>query len=389
MMGGQNCHAEVIFEDGLVWILRAKLSNVNSPPCEVRDYVIQSEAATMRFLQDFTNIPSPRIFDWAAESDPSNTVGIGYILMEKMPGSPLDWQQATASQRAKVVRQLADVMLEVERHPFGSLGSLVASARNESDKEALSPYLSMPQVNWLAQHHTFRSGEDSRPLGPFCSSSTALRSLVNAYLELIASGEIGTVANGVDVFLAHRFRLNVLDSSKDLATKTAETQEKREEFVLKHPDDKGDHIFVNEDFDIVGIIDWEWCSTTSKAEAFSSPCMMWPVADFYDGSNELAHEELLLAGVFREKGRDDLAGYVLNGRRVQRLFFALGPSGAAEDKKTFARLFMGMKRAVEKSCDDDKVKRSGNEEEEWLAWKAEALEKWKDEPLLQTLLANV
>ncbi|KAK3185503.1 hypothetical protein K4F52_005814 [Lecanicillium sp. MT-2017a] len=306
-----------------------------------------------------------------------------------MPGSPLDWQQATASHREKVVRQLADILIEVERYPFQSLGSLVELPKNETDSKELNPHRSTPQVNWLAQHHTFRYGEDSRPLGPFCSSSAALRSLVNAYLDLIAVGEIGTVANAVDVFLAHRFRLNVLDSSKDLATETARTPENGEEFFLKHPDDEGDHSFVNDDFDIVGIIDWEWCITTSKEEAFSSPCMMWPVADFYDGSNELAHEELLLASVFREKGRDDLAGYVLNGQRVQRLLFALGPSGAAEDKKTFARLFMGMKRAVEKSCDNDKVKSSGNEEEEWLAWKAEALEKWKDEPLLQTLLANV
>ncbi len=54
---------------------------------------------------------------------------------------------------------------------------------------------------------------------------------------------------------------------------------------------------------------------------------MWPVAAFYDGSNAPADEELLLARVFRERGREDLARYVLDGRKVQRkLLFALAPS---------------------------------------------------------------
>ncbi len=35
--------------------------------------------------------------------------------------------------------------------------------------------------------------------------------------------------------------------------------------------EKGDHILVNNSYDIVGIIDWEWSQTVSKAEAFCSP----------------------------------------------------------------------------------------------------------------------
>lgn len=73
---------------------------------------------------------------------------------------------------------------------------------------------------------------------------------------MIAGGEIGTAENAADVFLAHRFRLDVLDRVWKAPTATVEEDEK---FFLKHADDKGDHIFVNADFDIVGVIDWEWC----------------------------------------------------------------------------------------------------------------------------------
>jgi hypothetical protein len=91
MMGGQNCHAEVVFADGVVWLARFRLSSPVSPPLEVRDYVLRSEAAAIEFLQRHTRIPSTRVFDWARKSDPANTVGVGYILMEKLYGTPLDW----------------------------------------------------------------------------------------------------------------------------------------------------------------------------------------------------------------------------------------------------------------------------------------------------------
>lgn len=381
MMGGQNCHAEIVFADGVVWLARFRLSSPISPPPEVRDYVLKSEAATMEFLQRHTRIPSPRVFDWACESDPANTVGVGYILMEKLQGTPLDWQGATAAQREKVVRQLVDIMLEIERHPFDRLGSLVATTAMSGGETASAAAEPLIQVQGLAQHSTFRSGEHHGPLGPFRSSWEASRALVEAHLRMIAGGEIGTAENAVDVFLTHRFRLDVLDRVWKATTAAGEEDEK---FFLKHADDKGDHIFVNADFDIVGIIDWEWCSTASKEEAFSSPCMIWPVEAFYDGSNELADEELLLARIFCERGRDDLARCVLDGRKVQRLLFALGPGGASlEDRRTLACLFMGLKRAFDPGHGEEEKR--GREEEEWEAWRARALVKLEHDALLQAI----
>ncbi|CAH0048585.1 unnamed protein product, partial [Clonostachys solani] len=62
----------------------------------------------MEFLSPHANVPSPRVFDWACESDPTYTVGVGYR----------SWM---------VVRQLAEIMLEIEAHPFDGLESLVAT----------------------------------------------------------------------------------------------------------------------------------------------------------------------------------------------------------------------------------------------------------------------
>ncbi|KAG6026230.1 hypothetical protein E4U40_002237 [Claviceps sp. LM458 group G5] len=376
MMGGRNCHAEITFEDGVVWIARFRIVSAITPPLEVRDYILQSEAMTMQFLDRHTRVPSPRVFDWACESDPTNTIGVGYILMEKLNGTSLRWHEATTAQKEKIVRQFAEIMLELERHPFDQLGSLISKGAAAE---------SQIQVGALADFSTFRSGDGGMPLGPFRTSKEAFRAILEAYIRMTVAGEIGSAENVLDLLLAYRFRLDVLDQMSE-QQQTAIAEKGSEQFFLKHADDKGDHILVNDDFDIVGIIDWEWCQTASREQAFSSPCMMWSISAFYNGSNQLTEEELLLASVFRERGRKDLASCVLHGRKVQRLLFALDPLTAYEDSKTLSSLFIGLKRAFDgHDCKTD----GQGVEDEWETWKVKALEDWKYEAPFKTAIEQM
>ncbi|KAK3375078.1 hypothetical protein B0H63DRAFT_496348 [Podospora didyma] len=265
MMGGQNCHVEISFDDGVQWLARFKLAQTSSPPLEIRDYILASEAATME------------VFDWASESDPHNTVGTGYILTEKMKGAPLNWQQRTIDQdqKDKVLRQLADIHLEIERHPLSVIGSITPHA------------------------------------------------------AAIASN--GSPPAGAIYLLAHRFRHDIInDIWRD------EDGDEPQKFSLKHPEDKGDHILVDSDFNITATIDWDWAQTVSKEEAF------------YDGFNDLSDDEVRFAAIFRdERGRQDLPDCVLQGRKVQRFYFDFGPD-AHEDGKTVRALFQGLRRAFGK-----------------------------------------
>jgi aminoglycoside phosphotransferase (APT) family kinase protein len=122
MMGNQNCHAEITFQDNVKWLARFRLARTSPPPWEVRDWILRSEAATMTYLQQHTRIPVPGIFDWACDSDPGNPLGVGYILMEELDGKPLDWQAATPAQREKVMQQLVDTFLEIEKASLSSNG---------------------------------------------------------------------------------------------------------------------------------------------------------------------------------------------------------------------------------------------------------------------------
>ncbi|KAL4758410.1 uncharacterized protein BDW70DRAFT_162657 [Aspergillus foveolatus] len=353
-MGNQNCHAEINFNDGVEWMARFRLAWTSSPPQEVRDWVLQSEAATMIYLREHTCIPTPMVYDWACESDPANQLGVGYILMEKLEGRPLDWQAATPQQKEKVLQQLVNIFLEIERHPFNAMGSLVFSGE---DRDAID-------VQGLAHQSTYQVGKGS--LGPFSSLVEGSQAVIRTYLAMIGSGEIDPCCP-IDTYLVHRFRL-------DIVSRLSEDISAGNHFYLKHPDDKGDHILVNDCFDIVGVIDWEWAQTVSRAEAFCSPCMLWPVAKFYEGSNELADEEMRLAAIFRERGREDLANCVINGRKIQRFFFALGPESSFLDNQGLRCLFTGLRRAF------------NLEECEWETWKRRSLLEWKDDSLLSGLL---
>lgn len=352
MMGGQNCHAEITFNDNAKWLARFRLVRTKSPPPEVRDGILRSEAAAMTYLQQQTCIPTPRILDWACESDPRNPFGVGYILMEKLDGRPLDWQEATPQQREKVMQQSVDIFLEIEKHPFKAMGSLCFTAEDVID------------IQGLAEQSTWQVGKG--PLGPYPSFSERTQAMLESYLAMIASGEIDSSCP-VETYLVHRFRQDIVGAlSEDIPLD--------DKFFIKHPDDKGDHILVDDSFNIVGIIDWEWTQTVSKAEAFCSPCMMWPVDEFYNGSNKLAAEEFQLAAMFQQRGREDLASYVLKGRKIQRFFFGLGLESSFLDMQTLPNLFAGLQEAF------------NLKNEEWETWKSKALVKWKDDELLLSLL---
>ena len=181
----------------------------------------------------------------------------------------------------------------------------------------------------------------------------------------------------MDNYLANCWKLEVIP--KLCATLKFDKDEPR--FFLKHNDDKGDHLLVDEDFRITAIIDWEYASTEVKELAFTSPCMMWPVADFYDGKNNLSPEELEFASIFRRRGRHDIAEIILKGRKWQRFMFSMSEN-MSSDPAEFENLFQGLRAAVDDQSDLHKL-------EPYAQWKKEAIAKYaKNDANLQKLLKD-
>ncbi|POR35227.1 Uncharacterized protein TPAR_04578 [Tolypocladium paradoxum] len=352
VMGGMNYHIEVRFDDGITWIARIRRFNATSPPAALRDYIIQSEVATLIFLGQ-TRVPTPKVYDFALEH-PGNPVGVGFIPMEKLPGKSLRWSMATQQQRKKVMNQLADTFIELRKYPFHLLGSLDSPGGSQVGafaRESLTNFIQ----------------SEMRTTGPFSSLEEYYMSSLRQILDLIIREEIYS-QQAVDAYLIHRFLI-------DLVPLVLPSAQNNEKFYLKHADDKGDHILVDEHFNVTGIIDWEWAHTASPAQAFNSPIGFLPVADFYSGKNNLGDDEIVFARLLEEKGRQDLASFVWNGRLQHRFTFCCGYDLA--DWDGFLGLFRGLREAI-----------AVDEGLEWNEWKAAALQRYKDDSGLQLLLTR-
>lgn len=350
-MGGMNYHIEILFEDGISWLARIRRSNATSPPPDIRCYIMRSEVATLQFLSK-TKIPSPEVVDYNFEQ--ANPIGVEYILMEKLPGKSLRWSMTSKEQREKIISQLADIYIELKEYPFGLMGSLDQPG---TGTDHVGPFARESLTDYV--------DSQMRTLGPFTSRQEYIVSSIQLTLDLIIRGE-SYADRAIDAFLIHRF---LLDAVPMILHAESET----DQFYLRHADDKGDHILVDDDYNITGVVDWEWAHTDSKSAAFNSPIMLLPVADFYDGINHPGEDELALAQSFDNRGHSDLAEIVRNGRIIHRFEFCCGYDLA--DWKGFLYLFQGLRKAIDVDGELD-----------WETWKEKALEEYKNDVLLKELM---
>ncbi|KAJ5602065.1 hypothetical protein N7510_011599 [Penicillium lagena] len=210
-------------------------------------------------------------------------------------------------------------------------------------------------------------GPQMRALGPFFSTEEYFSAHIRLILDLIIRQE-SYVDRAVDAFLIHRF---LLDKVSEACSQSHLDDGK---FYLKHADEKGDQILVDDEFNITGIIDWEWAHTDSKSAAFNSPIVLLPVADFYTGVNSIGEDEAFFAKCFEAKGHPDLGAVVRNGRLIHRFRFCCGYDLA--DWEGFLGIFAGFLGAMGITSDFH-----------WETWKAEALERYENDHQLQQVIA--
>lgn len=116
------------------------------------------------------------------------------------------------------------------------------------------------------------------------------------------------VDKAADAYLIYRL---LLDRVPEVSPKLPRDAEG---FYLKHADDKGDHILVDEQFNIAGIVDWDWAYLSSASLASNSPMLLLPVSDIFRGASSIGEEEKLFAELLEKKGASRLADHVTNGR---------------------------------------------------------------------------
>ena len=299
IMGCANYHAWIVFDDGVNWLARIPRTTAFSDiPLDLVDYLIESEYATLKFLEDLS-VPVPKAHGFGLSSDPDNLVGVGYILEDAMPGRPFYAHQATAEQKLHVYSQYADILTGISRFPSKQACSLLPNG--QTTKEAA-----------IASNRFLSLGK----YGPFADPLEYFTSIADLHLDLIADGQLYP-EYPKEAFLFYTLLRN--QAAPALATATASASG----FFLKHVDDKGDHLLVDENYNITAVIDWQFARFVPACEAFGPSLFTANLSNLYSASAGCSAEDRLLAESLKEKGSQDLAKFAGESELARRFHFGL------------------------------------------------------------------
>jgi aminoglycoside phosphotransferase (APT) family kinase protein len=341
LTGCANYHVRIRFDDGSPpWLMRVpRVSGFAvGLPVSLVEYLIRSEYATLKFLET-TAVPAPRAFAFGVPSNKTDHgVGVCFLLMEELRGQPWDGRGDTA----KVWEGLAEILAELERHPFPKAGSLCV--RTPDDQPSVSAFASDRFVCL-------------DPYGPFETPADYYTAWAEQYLTLIADGQLYPQFP-VEAYLVYRFL-------QENATQLSDTQNT---FFLKHVDDKGDHIMVDEDLNITGIIDWQMARVVPRREAFGPSLVSADMRALCEGNISLSAEDVLLGSVLSE----EIPGTNMftKDERVRRYLWGLG----LESKWVYA---LPLANAILRVFGVDQG---------WDEWKQSSLERYGNDQRLKALV---
>ncbi|KAH9942767.1 hypothetical protein B0H21DRAFT_517618 [Amylocystis lapponica] len=114
-----NVTYDVVLENGRQLLLR--IPSPNTKPA-----ILESEIATLKYMAERTSIPVPKVLAFNLDEDQNHSKSI-YAILEKPLGVSLDTVFHTLShfEQNLVVAQVAKWMVELLRHRFDAIGSLI------------------------------------------------------------------------------------------------------------------------------------------------------------------------------------------------------------------------------------------------------------------------
>lgn len=352
MMGDRHIHLQLIFGDGTVWLARIPRETYWSFDSELENEILASECATLRWLES-VDVPAPRLHGYGLYGDPQNQVGVAFMLIDKMPGRLFNSHSASEEQTAKVLSQWADILCTLSSHPFQQSGSLrfdhdgtIKVGPMASDSTAMLPCM-----------------------GPFQHAEDIYGSWAAAYLKTITEGQIFS-SFSLDAYIMFKY---ILQQVKTGAWLDRWSHLNSGPFFLKHPDDKGSHILVDDDFQITGVIDWTFARMVPAFEAFGPSHISADINDLFSGEVGLTNEDRILG---RELQRRGSPFCFFQSDEMRRFLFGLGMAMSFEHDEA-----IGAFQALVTTFEGQPL--------DWDKWWHASLIEWRNDPFVSVHLEQI
>ncbi|KAF9761851.1 hypothetical protein IL306_003659 [Fusarium sp. DS 682] len=239
-MGHANMVRRIEFTDGINWVAKVRLPELKAEvgDCQVFDMasIHKLEVASMKFLEAKSSIPVPKVH--AHSANLNNDVGARYILMDYIHGTAAtdlrdakgyeDDQFGTPDQDRSFRKQMAEIQVTLSTFKFDQIGGLY---QYEETSE-------------------FFIGKDPETdQGPWKSSMEYYNDLVNYVLQVCvheASPDVQTASSFANpILFKHLMSLYSCGNSN------------QGPFSLVNRDFGAHHLLVDDEFQIVGVIDFD------------------------------------------------------------------------------------------------------------------------------------
>jgi aminoglycoside phosphotransferase (APT) family kinase protein len=278
--GGFNRTFEITMKDGLQTIARLPY-----PSTLPKRYAVASEVATMDLIRSY-GLPVPRIYGYS--TTPNNPIGSEYIIMEKTVGKEVGhaWYDLSVKERKSItleVTKLEAILFSISLPAFGSVYYKhdLAATDQSIDIPAHDGLCIGPDVAlgwWYDPRDTL-----SIDRGP-CEFILVHMSDLLTVPSVVDPGQLMQAGARKELTWARRFGrtrfpfsrhhrefLSYRKSSPDEHIKHLEMYLRLSSHLIpksqsllrptiRHPDLQPHNIFVSDDFEIVGLIDWQHCS---------------------------------------------------------------------------------------------------------------------------------
>ncbi|KZT62673.1 hypothetical protein CALCODRAFT_489674 [Calocera cornea HHB12733] len=246
---------ELIFDDGVPWVIRLRM-----PPGSIlwlenrgrfEEQVLVSEHATMQLVKERTSIPVPALIAWSSTSD--NPIGIPFVIQEAIVGYR-PWQVGVAfddkidmenEKFRRYIRQIADFHLQLSQIRFKQVGSVLLDGKGG--------YTIGPVAQWQR--------------GPYTSGLAYYSYLASRMAKIVSMGDPPKTPKERQDRLKRYFGAWLYRTA---IVHVANSDDGRGPFPLAHNDLHMGNTIVDEDGNILAVLDWDHAHTV-PVERFSSP----------------------------------------------------------------------------------------------------------------------
>lgn len=301
--GAYNLVYFLTFSDGVRWVARLPGHGISNFT-ELDRQAMISDYHTIRLVRSRINMPIPKVF--LVETD-SEVVGAPFALISFVPGKPVsqcwfDEAWMTEDKRRKILRGLAVEMSKLHVLEFDQIGSLQFNANGyvarigpeigrHMDSEKIrglnSSSLSSEQAEafnedeqdvsnrTLQDHEQWQKlGTSSKVLTERADSLTSGRTASAGWGRIQTSGPFNTVREWFfddwdDLRGQHGWRKVQLAILRLAVESIPEHLISQQKYYPSPPDMDSQNIFIDDDGNITGIIDWDGVATQCPIGGFA------------------------------------------------------------------------------------------------------------------------